>query len=73
MLSRYPLEAADCSEWKEIPKAGVKAICQLANFHEIPLSSRMVDHLCVSPKSVPEAFACPTTLTLSPMEQLTTD
>ncbi len=31
----------------------------------------MVDQLGLSPQSIPEAYACPTTLTLSPMEQLT--
>ncbi len=31
----------------------------------------MVDQLGLSPQSIPEAYACPTTLTLSPMERLT--
>ncbi len=30
ILSLYPWEPTKCSEWKEIPKSGVKAICQLA-------------------------------------------
>lgn len=30
-----------------------------------------MDHLGVSPQSIPEAFACPTALSLGHMEQLT--
>ncbi|RXN24314.1 Retrovirus-related Pol polyprotein from transposon 297 [Labeo rohita] len=73
VLSRYPCESSGCSEWKEIPKSGVKAICQLAGVPESESSSRLVDHLCVPPQSVPEAFACPTTLSLGLMEQLTNE
>ncbi|RXN25500.1 Retrovirus-related Pol polyprotein from transposon 297 [Labeo rohita] len=46
VLSRYPCESAGCTEWKEIPKSGVKAICQLAGVSESESSSRLVDHLC---------------------------
>lgn len=71
VLSRYPFESAISTEWKEISKSGVKAICQLARINESDeSSSRLVDHLCVSPHSIPEAFACPTSLSFSPMEQL---
>ncbi len=71
ILSRYPWEPTNCSEWKEIPKSGVKAICQLAVVSESEESSRMADQLGLSPQSIPEAYVCPTTLTLSSMEQLT--
>ncbi len=71
ILSRYPWEPTKCSEWKEIPNSAVRAICQLAVVSEREESSRMVDQLGLSPQSIPEAYACPTTLTLSPMEQLT--
>ncbi len=71
ILSRYPWEPTNCPEWKEIPKSGVKAICQLAVVSESEESSRMADQLGLSPQSIPEAYVCPTTLTLSSMEQLT--
>ncbi len=54
-----------------IPNSAVRAICQLAVVSESEESSRMVDQLGLSPQSIPEAYACPTTLTLSPMERLT--
>ncbi len=71
VLSRYPWEPTKCSEWKEIPYSAVRAICQLAVVSESEESSKMEDQLGLSPQSIPEAYACPTTLTLSPMEQLT--
>ncbi|RXN34850.1 Retrovirus-related Pol polyprotein from transposon 297 [Labeo rohita] len=73
VLSRYACESSGCSEWKEIPKSGVKAICQLAGVPDSESSSRLVDHLYVPPQSVPEAFACPTALSLGHMEQLTNE
>ncbi len=72
VLSRYPYGSSHDSGWKEIPKCGVKAICQLAVTEESEESSlRLVDQLGVSPQSVPEAFSCPTALGICPMEQLT--
>ncbi len=71
ILSRYPWEPTKCSEWKEIPKSGVKAICQLAVVSEIEESSRLADQLGLSPQSIREAYVCPTVLTLSSMELLT--
>ncbi|KAI7797198.1 hypothetical protein IRJ41_020208, partial [Triplophysa rosa] len=71
LLSRHPCEPPQCSEWKEIPKSAVRAICQLALVPEGEESSRLVDHLGLSPQSIPEAYACPTVLSLSPMKQLT--
>lgn len=74
VLSRYPFESAISTEWKEIPKSGVKAIYQLARINESDeSSSRLVDHLGVSLHSIPEAFACPTALSFDPMEQLTNE
>lgn len=71
LLSRHPCEPVQYSEWKEIPKSAVRAICQLASVPEDGESSRLVDHLGLSPQSVPEAYSCPTLLSLSAMEQLT--
>jgi len=59
VLSRYPYGSSHDSGWKEIPKCGVKAICQLAVTEESEESSlRLVDQLGVSPQSVPEDFSC---------------
>ncbi len=72
VLSRYPYGSSHDSGWKEIPKYGVEAICQLAVTEESEESSlRLVDQLGVSPQSVPEAFSCPAALGICPMEQLT--
>ncbi|XP_067293892.1 uncharacterized protein [Pseudorasbora parva] len=72
VLSRYPFDSTACSEWEEIPKSGVRAICQLAVTAESEEpSSRLVEQLGISPQSIPEAFSCPTALGLGHMEQLT--
>ncbi|KAL0195692.1 hypothetical protein M9458_009264, partial [Cirrhinus mrigala] len=71
ILSRYPWEPTKCSEWKEIPNSAVRAICQLAVVSESEESSRLADQQGLSPQSIAEAYACPTALCLSPMEQLT--
>ncbi|KAJ8004186.1 hypothetical protein DPEC_G00156160 [Dallia pectoralis] len=73
VLSRYPGESTACSEWKELPRSGVRAICQLAVVAESGgSSSRLVDPLGVLPEGIPNAFSCPTALGRSQMEQLST-
>ncbi|KAA0724940.1 Retrovirus-related Pol polyprotein from transposon 412 [Triplophysa tibetana] len=72
LLSRHPCEPSPRSDWKEIPKSAVRAICQVALVPEGEESSRLVDHLGLSPQSIPDAYACPTVLSRSPMEQLST-
>lgn len=70
VLSRYPTNPAVSASWTEIPQSGVKAICQLASSSGNDESVRIVDHLGVSPDSIPTAYSCPISLEMCHMEQL---
>ncbi|RXN30197.1 Retrovirus-related Pol polyprotein from transposon 297 [Labeo rohita] len=63
VLSRYPTSAAVADEWKEIPQAAVKAVCQVASCsQETESSARLIDQLGVSPQIIPPLYVCPVQL-----------
>ena len=58
-LSRRPHPSpVQKSEWKDIPAAGVRAMCQMSAVteHRHPLSGRAIDPLGISPKAIPQAY-----------------
>lgn len=61
VLSRYPLDTSRTTEWIDISRSGVKAICTCAtsNYLSDESSDRLVDQLDVDSESIPDLYACP--------------
>lgn len=61
VLSRYPLDAGQTTEWIDIPRSGVKAICTRATSTYLSDEStdRLVDQLGVDSESIPDLYVCP--------------
>lgn len=61
VLSRYSLDTGRTTEWIDIPRLGVKAICTRATstYLSDELSDRLVDQLSVDSESVPDLYAFP--------------
>ncbi|KAL0157149.1 hypothetical protein M9458_048395, partial [Cirrhinus mrigala] len=72
ILSRHPPDADSTGDWMEIPRKGVKAICQLAQGDRSSSTlPRFVDQLGVHPDGIPVAFAGLSRLEAGTLEQLT--
>lgn len=71
ILSRYPMSTDVPAEWIDIPRSGVKAICQLADTTSAAESCRrLVDQLGIPSESIPYAYVCPIQLELEHKTQL---
>lgn len=70
LLSRCMPEEEE-SEWVTIPESSVKSACQRVDVVSGFSSSRYVDLLGASPDCIPNLYAFPTCLELTPLERLT--
>lgn len=67
LLSRNAQDSQN--EWEKIPLSGVKALCQQVCV-SMNDTSRFVDQLGASPKAIPDVFAFPAQVGVSPLDQL---
>lgn len=71
VLSRYPSPIELSQEWVDLPRSGVRAICQLADTLTSDESySRLVDQLGATPEVIPSVYVCPVQLEMGHKEQL---
>lgn len=70
LLSRCMPDEEHESEWVTIPESGVKSACQRVDVVSGFSSPRYVDLLGASPDSIPDLYAFPTRLELTPLERL---
>lgn len=69
-LSRYPIETSQ--EWVDLPRSGVRAICQLGDtYHSEESCARLVDQLGATSNVIPSVYVCPVQLEMGHKEQLT--
>lgn len=73
VLSRYPADAAETTNWMDIPRSGVKAICGRvqSTYWAEEEEDRLVDQLGVGVESVPELYVCPIRLDTNEGDSLT--
>lgn len=69
VLSRYPSPTEPSPEWVDLPRSGVRAICQLAHPYDESYN-RLVDQLGATPEVIPSVYVCPIQLEMGHKEQL---